>query len=69
MSRQNNRKEVQNLDSEKRIDEQARAARSAYYREWRRRNPDKVREINRKYWQRRAERLAAERRGAADNGD
>lgn len=57
----NNRKEVQILNSEKRIDEQARAARAAYFREWRRKNPDKVRENNRKYWQRRAARLAAEK--------
>lgn len=57
----NNRKGVRILDSEKRIDEQARAARAEYFREWRRKNPDKVRENNRKYWQRRAARLAAER--------
>ena len=60
----NNRKEVQILDSEKRIDEQARAARAEYFREWRRKNPDKVRENNRKYWQRRAARLAAEKEAA-----
>lgn len=60
----NNRKEVQILDSEKRIDEQARAARAEYFREWRRKNPDKVRENNRKYWQRRAARMAAEKEAA-----
>ena len=32
-----------------------------YYREWRRKNPDKVRKHNSNYWQKRAEkRLAAE---------
>ena len=45
------------MDSEKRLDEQARAARAAYSREWRKRNPDRVRAANRKYWQRRAQRL------------
>lgn len=65
----NNRKEVQILDSEKRINEQARAARAEYFREWRRKNPDKVRENNRKYWQRRAARLAAEREGGGDKAD
>lgn len=49
------------MDSEKRLDEQAREARAAYFREWRRRNPDKLRENNRKYWQKRAAKLAAEK--------
>lgn len=57
------------MDSEKRIDEQARAARAEYFREWRRKNPDKVRENNRKYWQRRAARLAAERDGGGGEAD
>lgn len=65
----NNRKEVQILDSEKKIDEQARAARAEYFREWRKRNPDKVRETNRKYWQRRAARLAAEKEVIQQNED
>ena len=46
------------MDSEKRLDEQARAERAAYFREWRRRNPDKVRESNRRYWERRAAKKA-----------
>ncbi len=29
-------------------------AQAAYHREWRRKNPDKVREINRRYWLKRA---------------
>lgn len=49
------------MDSEKKLDKQARIARAEYYREWRRRNPDKVRENNRRYWQKRAERLAKEK--------
>lgn len=49
------------MNSEKRLDELARETRAAYYREWRRKNPDKVRENNRRYWQRRAARLAAEK--------
>lgn len=44
---------------EKKLDEQARAARAEYSRQWRAKNKDKVRENNRRYWQRRAERLAA----------
>lgn len=33
----------------------ARAARAAYQREWQRRNPDKVRAYQSKYWERKAE--------------
>lgn len=39
------------------MDEKAREAQRAYMREWRRRNKDKVRESNRKYWVRRAQRM------------
>lgn len=52
------------FQNQKRLDEQARTARAEYFREWRRKNPDKVRENNRKYWQRRAARLAAEKEAA-----
>ena len=38
-------------------DEVIKTLRAKYYREWRKKNPDKVREINMRYWQRRAERL------------
>lgn len=51
------------------MDEKARAAQREYLREWRKRNPDKVRENNRKYWQRRAARLAAEREGGGGEAD
>lgn len=43
------------------MDEMAREAQRQYLREWRKRNPERVREANRRYWQRRAERLAAEK--------
>lgn len=36
----------------------ARKAQREYMREWRKKNPEKVREANRLYWQRRAERLS-----------
>lgn len=36
--------------------EKARAAQRAYAKNWRRKNPDKVRENNLRYWARRAER-------------
>jgi hypothetical protein len=36
------------------MSEKAREERREYFRQWRARNPDKVRESNRKYWERRA---------------
>lgn len=57
------------MDSEKRLDEQARAARAEYFREWRRKNPDRVRETNKRYWQKRAMRLAAEKTKEASSND
>ena len=46
---------MSNIDIEK-----ARAAQRAYAKEWRAKNPDKVREKNLRYWARRAEREAQE---------
>ena len=37
--------------------EKALVAQREYMREWRRRNPNKVREHNRRYWVRRAEKM------------
>jgi hypothetical protein len=39
----------------KRLSELARKKRNEYVREWRARNKEKVRESNRLYWERRAE--------------
>ena len=41
------------------ISEAARMAQREYARQWRKKNPDKVRETNRRYWEKKA--LAAER--------
>lgn len=53
--------------------EKALVAQREYMREWRRRNPNKVREHNRRYWVRRAEKMQqqAERdteKGGGTNG-
>lgn len=45
--------------SEKSLQELAREAQREYHREWRRKNPDKIREKNARYWRRRAEKMAA----------
>lgn len=39
------------------MDEKAREAQRAYMKEWRRKNRDKVRESNRRYWARKAEKM------------
>lgn len=43
------------------LEERAREERREYYRQWRAKNQDKVREINRRYWEKRAARKAAEK--------
>ncbi|MGM9670448.1 MAG: phosphatase [Oscillospiraceae bacterium] len=42
------------------LDEIIRREKAEYAREWRSKNPDKVRENNRKYWERRALKKIAE---------
>ena len=37
------------------MDERARAARAAYQRAWRKKNPERVRAIHERYWQNKAE--------------
>lgn len=44
------------------VEKNAREARNEYIRKWRKANPDKVREINRRYWERRGAREAALRK-------
>lgn len=36
------------------LTQKAREARNRYYREWRKRNKDKVKESNKRYWERKA---------------
>lgn len=43
------------------MDEKAKAAQRAYMKEWRKKNPDKVRESNRRYWMRRAQKMAEQK--------
>jgi hypothetical protein len=44
--------------------DEAKAARNAYLREWRRRNPDKVRRQHERHWERQAEK----RKQSEENG-
>ena len=44
----------------KEISEKAKEAQREYLREWRRKNPDKVREQNRRYWERKAQQMASQ---------
>lgn len=40
--------------------DEARAKRAAYMRQWRKRNPEKVQEANRLYWERKADKANAD---------
>ena len=40
------------------LSEEAKAAKNAYMRKWRKANKNKVKEYNKRFWQRRAERMA-----------
>lgn len=50
------------MTKEKGMSAEAKAARNAYLREWRKKNPNKVRQHQENYWQRQAERQEAEDR-------
>lgn len=49
------------------LEERAKIARREYYREYRAKHPEKVSEQNKRYWARRAERLAAAEREEAEH--
>lgn len=49
--------------------EEAKEARREYHRRYRAAHPEKVREQNRKYWERRAARLKAERLESAESAE
>lgn len=42
-------------------------AKRAYFKEWRAKNKDKVKAMNKRYWAKRAERIAIERKGEQQN--
>lgn len=43
------------------IEEQAREKQQAYYRQWRAKNKDRIKESNRRYWERRTAKKAADK--------
>lgn len=46
----------------KAIEELIRQEKNEYFKKWRKNNPDKIKEINRRYWEKKAlERLKAEK--------
>ena len=48
--------------------EEAKEIRRAYYRAYRKKHPDKVREANARYWQKKAREAAAEREASDGSG-
>ena len=51
---------------DKNLEEIARQERLEYFRQWRANNKDKVKKHNATYWQKRAERIIAEREAKKD---
>lgn len=49
------------------LEERAKIARREYYRQYRAKHPEKVKEQNRRYWEHRAERLAAAEQKEAEH--
>lgn len=49
------------------LSEEARNARNEYYRAWRAKNPEKVRESNERYWAKKAAEMAAEEKEGGEN--
>lgn len=51
------------------LSEAARRAKNAYAREWREKNPERVKAIQRRYWERKAKLLEEQAGEARDNDD
>ena len=49
--------------SEKELSQEAKEARRAYLRKWRRENPEKVKEQERRYWERKAQEMREQEEG------
>lgn len=47
----------------------AKAARNAYAKEWRRKNPDKVKAANARYWEKKAVEMKLAEEVATSNGE
>lgn len=50
-------------------DEEMKAARRAYQRVWRTRNKEKVKDYNRRFWKKCAEKARLEQKGKEDEAD
>jgi hypothetical protein len=51
------------------LDNAAREARNRYYREWRKKNPEKVKESNERYWAKKAAEMATEEKEGETNAN
>lgn len=47
----------------KKISKEAREARNAYYREWRKKNPEKLKQYQEKYWMKKAQEMQEQEEG------
>ena len=53
----------------KQLSEEARKARNAYYREWRKKNPEKVKQANEKFWKKKAKEMQEQAEQEAEGGE
>lgn len=53
----------------KELSEEAKEARRAYLRKWRKENPEKVKEQRRRYWERKAKEMQEQEEGDDLNGE
>ena len=51
------------------MSEAARKAQAEYMRKYRKQNPDRIREINRRYWEKRAKKQQEAKESNAENAD
>ena len=53
----------------KQLSEEARKARNEYYREWRKKNPEKVKQAQEKYWKKKAKEMQEQAEQEAESGE
>lgn len=53
----------------KQLSEEARKARNAYYRAWRKKNPEKSRQHQERYWKKKAKEMQEQAEAEAESGE
>lgn len=53
----------------KQLSQEAREARNAYYRAWRKKNPEKVKQAQERYWKKKAKEMQEQAEAEAESGE